>query len=318
MIGRLHHVVLPSRDPRQTAQFWSRVLRLPIVSATDDLVVVATNPAAPGLAFRALTSAELADRPDPDRSHRTPTSTDTPVLQVLVDDLATAVDEVWRAGCHTIDGRDDLFTDPDGNQFQLIPRVAPPPPEPVIWKRFAAIGDSTTEGKVDPTDDGQWIGWADRLAAHIATRQSEPLSYANLAISGCRLNDVRTEQFDVALAMEPDLLSIVGGVNDVISLRPDFAQMTADLDVMFARARARDITVITFTNPDISRVNPLATVVRERMLTWNGIIRRLAREHGVLFVDFEHVPMASDPRLYNEDRLHINTLGHVRVSITAR
>ncbi|MDO5681507.1 MAG: GDSL-type esterase/lipase family protein [Propionibacteriaceae bacterium] len=312
MIGRLHHVVLPSRDPRQTAQFWARILDLSIVSDDPSFVVVASNEAAPGLAFRPLTPAELAERPDrPGRDDGRP---DAPVIQLLVNDFSTAIDEVWRAGCHPVEGREDLFADPDGNRFQLIPRRLPPPPEPRIWRRFVAIGDSVTEGMVDSDGHGQWIGWADRFAAHIATHQAADLAYANLAISGFRLHDIRTQQFEAALAMEPDLLSIVGGVNDVISLRPDFDQMAADLDIMFARARARGITVISFTNPDISRANPLATVVRDRLLTLNGIVRRLAREHDVLFVDFEHVPVASDPRLWGEDRLHINTLGHVRVA----
>lgn len=312
MIGRLHHVVLPSRDPRQTAQFWSRILGLPLVSSSAELVVVAANEAAPGLAFRPLAPSERAERPD--RQGRDDGRADGPILQVLVNDYPAAIDEVWRAGCHPVAGRDDVFADPDGNRFQIIPRVVPPAPEPTVWHRFVAIGDSITEGMNDPDGHGQWIGWADRLAAHIATSQAEPLAYANLAVSGYRLHDIRTNQFDAALAMEPDLLSIVGGVNDVISLRPDFDQMAADLDIMFARARARGITVISFTNPDISQANPLATVVRDRLLTLNGVIRRLAREHGVLFVDFEHVPVASDPRLWSEDRLHINTLGHVRVA----
>jgi lysophospholipase L1-like esterase len=312
VIGRLHHLVLPSRDPRQTAQFWSRILELPIVESTGDWVVVAANPKAPGLAFQRLAALELRDRgAEPDRDDGRP---DAPVLQVLVDNLPAAIDEVWRAGCHTIEGAEDLFADPDGNRFRLVPRLVLPPPEPRVWRRFVAIGDSLTEGMVDSDGSGGWIGWADRLAAHIATRQDEPLEYANLAVRSLRVNEIRMQQFDAALAMRPDLLSIVGGMNDVIALRPDFTQLETDLEVMFSRARAQGITVVTFTNPDISRANPLATVVRDRLESFNAIVRRLAREHGVLFIDFEHIPMASDPRLWGEDRLHINTIGHVRVA----
>lgn len=332
MIGRLHHLALPSRDPRQAALFWSRILGLPIIAATSDFVIVAANEAAPGLIFRKVPEPEASERPERsgrigERGEKASRATeradwlgredgraDAPVLQILVDNLASAVDEVWRAGCHPIEGQEDLFADLDGNRFQLVQRVLKPAPEPPVWHRFVAIGDSVTEGWVDPDSEGHWIGWADRLAAHIATTQVEPLAYANLAISGYRLHDIRINQFDEALAMDPDVMSIVGGVNDVISLRPDFEQIATDLEFMFTRARAKGITVITFTNPDISRANPLATVVRERLLILNAITRRLAREHGVLFVDFEHVPVASDPRLWGEDRLHINTIGHVRVA----
>jgi hypothetical protein len=43
------------------------------------------------------------------------------------------------------------------------------------------------------------------------------LEYANLAIRGMRMKEIRVGQLDDALAMKPDLLSIFGGVNDLIA-----------------------------------------------------------------------------------------------------
>ena len=75
------------------------------------------------------------------------------------------------------------------------------------FRRYVAIGDSSTEGLEDPDGAGGYIGWADRLAQHIADVQDEPLEYANLAIRGLRTHDIRVGQLNDALAMRPDLLT---------------------------------------------------------------------------------------------------------------
>jgi lysophospholipase L1-like esterase len=182
------------------------------------------------------------------------------------------------------------------------------------FRRYVAIGDSTTEGLEDPYPSGGYRGWADRLAEHVAEAQEEPLEYANLAVRGLRLAEIRASQLDRALALEPDLMTIVGGVNDVIGLGRTSASMRADLATMFSRARAQDVTVLTFTMPDPTPVNPLGRRTREAMFALNDIIRAEAERYGVAVVDFQRYPVAEDPRLWHEDRLHINSLGHERVA----
>jgi len=182
------------------------------------------------------------------------------------------------------------------------------------FHRYVAIGDSTTEGLEDPYPEGGYRGWADRLAVHIADAQDEPLEYANLAVRGLRLGEIRSSQFDDALALQPDLMSIVGGVNDVIGMRCNFGHLRADFAAMFGEARRHDITVLTFTMPDPTGINPLGRRLRERMLALNDVIRAEAGRCGVLVVDFQQYPVAEDPRLWFEDRLHGNSLGHERVA----
>ena len=55
------------------------------------------------------------------------------------------------------------------------------------------------------------------MAQTIADGQTRPLEYANLAIRGLKLQEIRETQFDWALAMEPDLLTIFAGANDIMS-----------------------------------------------------------------------------------------------------
>lgn len=184
----------------------------------------------------------------------------------------------------------------------------------VTFHRYVAIGDSSTEGLVDPDGAGGYRGWADRLAQLIADAQTEPLEYANLAVRSLRLNEIRRRQFDEALALQPDLMTIFGGGNDLIGVGWDLDEMQGDLAAMYAEARARDCTVLTFTFPDPTSVNPLGKRVRDRMFRFNDIVRAEAERHGVLVMDFQHYPITEDPRLWFEDRLHGNELGHQRMA----
>lgn len=182
-----------------------------------------------------------------------------------------------------------------------------------LFHRYVAIGDSSTEGLEDPDGTGGYRGWADRLAQHLADGQREPLQYANLAIRGLRMAEIRM-QFEPALAFEPDLMTIFGGVNDVIAMRCDFAAIRTAYAEMFGEAERRGITVATFTMPDPAAINPLGKQLRERMYRLNDLVREEALTYGVRVLDLQRIPIAKDPRLWFEDRLHGNPLGHARVA----
>lgn len=183
-----------------------------------------------------------------------------------------------------------------------------------VFHRYVAIGDSSTEGLVDPDGHGGYRGWADRLAQLIADGQDEPLEYANLAIRSYRLTEIRNRQFDDAIAYRPDLMTIFGGVNDLIAPGADLSELRADLAAMYGEARAHDCTVLTFTLPDPTSVNPLGRRLKDRLFRWNDVVRAEAERYGVLVMDFQLYPIAEDPRLWFEDRLHGNELGHQRIA----
>ena len=165
------------------------------------------------------------------------------------------------------------------------------------FRRFVAIGDSTTEGLDDPDGEGGYRGWADRLAEIIANAQAEPLDYANLGVRSLHLSEIRATQFDAAMAMQPDLLSIFGGANDILSVACDFAGIGANLAAIFGEARSRNCTVVTFTMPDLSPINPFGRRLHGRMLRFNDIIREEAERYGVLIMDFQRYPIIQDPRI---------------------
>ena len=50
------------------------------------------------------------------------------------------------------------------------------------------------------------------------------------------------------------------------------------------------------------------------MFRFNDIVRAEAERYGVLVMDFQNYPITEDPRLWFEDRLHGNELGHQRTA----
>ncbi len=184
----------------------------------------------------------------------------------------------------------------------------------MTFTRYVAIGDSSTEGLEDPGTDGRHRGWADRLALHVAQAQGQPLLYANLAIRGRKTREVRDEQLAPALAMRPDLASVFAGTNDIIRSKYDEAQVIDDLRAMHVALRGIGATVVTITMPDLSAVAPFAERARPRLLAFNAAVRALCRETGSLLLDVAEYPVACDPRLWHEDRLHANAEGHQRIA----
>lgn len=184
----------------------------------------------------------------------------------------------------------------------------------MAYARYVAIGDSSTEGLDDPDGAGGYRGWADRLAAHVAAAQREPLLYANLAVRGKKTREIRDEQLASALAMRPDLATVFTGTNDLIRRRVDLDAVAADIVAMQRALRDAGATVLTITMPDLADVIPGAARLRARLERFNADVRAACAATGTLCIDLALHSVASDPRLWSEDRLHANTLGHTRIA----
>lgn len=177
------------------------------------------------------------------------------------------------------------------------------------YLRYVALGDSQTEGVGDGDDVTGLRGWADRLAEHLAVDNPD-LQYANLAVRGRRAGEVRAEQLGPALAMRPDLATVVAGVNDLLRFRVETAEVVGHLDAMFAALTDSGARVATVTFPDLTRVIPLARPVRSRILDINDRIRVAAARHGVAVAEIALHSSVADRRFWADDRLHCSPLGH--------
>ena len=185
---------------------------------------------------------------------------------------------------------------------------------PRTFARYVAIGDSSTEGLDDPDGRGGYHGWANRLAAHVAAAQSSPLLYANLAIRGRSTRQIRDEQLEPAVAMQPDLVTLFTGTNDVVKPRFDAAVVGRDVEHMQRRLIEGGAVVLGFTLPDLSIVLPIARPIAGRVRALNDALRQASASSGAILVDFAKHPVGSDPRLWGADRLHANSAGHERIA----
>lgn len=184
---------------------------------------------------------------------------------------------------------------------------------PRRFERYVAIGDSTSEGLDDPDGHGGYRGWANRLAERLAGEQGGIL-YANLAVRGRTTRQIREEQLPVALAMQPDLATVVAGTNDVLRSRFDAAAYGADLEAMQRALADIGAAVLTFTLPDLTPVMPLARILRDRVAALADATRVACGRSGAILCDLAAYPVSSDPRLWSEDRLHANSAGHARIA----
>jgi lysophospholipase L1-like esterase len=181
------------------------------------------------------------------------------------------------------------------------------------FSRYVAIGDSTTEGLEDPAPDGRGhLGFADRLATRLA-RENPDLLYANLAIRGRKMGQIRAEQLEPALTLRPDLATVVGGLNDILRPRVELDAVCAEFDGMVAALRASGATVVGVTFPDPARIMPAARLVRGRVHAFNEALRTVAARRGMVLVDLGERGVV-DPRLWSVDRLHANSAGHQRIA----
>lgn len=179
--------------------------------------------------------------------------------------------------------------------------------------RYVALGDSQTEGLGDGDDSMGLRGFADRLAEHLTT-VNPSLLYANLGVRGRLAGQVRDEQLRPALALRPDLVTVVAGVNDLLRPRFDAAEVAGHLEEMFAALTAAGAHVATLTFPDVGKIAPLARPLRSRVVDLNACIRAAAARHHVTVADTDRHAVATDPRLWTADRLHASPLGHERIA----
>jgi len=187
-------------------------------------------------------------------------------------------------------------------------------PQPQTFARYVAIGDSSTEGIDDPDGAGGYRGWSQRLAERIDNEQDTNLLYANLAVRGLTTKQIRDQQLDAALAMKPDLATLFCGTNDVTGLRFDASAVAADIAHMQRTLVDAGATVLSFTLPDLTPLMPLARLISPRIAAMNQALADASRDSGAILIDFAAHPVATDQRLWSEDRIHANSAGHERIA----
>jgi lysophospholipase L1-like esterase len=185
----------------------------------------------------------------------------------------------------------------------------------VSFQRYVAIGDSFTEGvgDADPTRPNGVRGWADRVAEVLGS--GDPgFGYANLAIRGRKLGPIIEEQLAPAIALEPDLVTVYAGANDIMRPRVDVDAIVARYDEALGRLAATGARLVVFTAFDPGG-SAIYRPLRGRFALYNELVRAAVARHGATLVDYWNLREYRDWRYWDADRMHMGPAGHQRMAI---
>ncbi|KPI21503.1 hypothetical protein OK074_1108 [Actinobacteria bacterium OK074] len=180
--------------------------------------------------------------------------------------------------------------------------------------RFVALGDSLTEGVGDRVDE-EWRGWAALLADGLS---DGPVEFTKLAVSGAQTRDVLERQTPAGLALRPDLVSVVVGVNDTLRCTFDIHTVAARLDEVYGAFHAQGATLFTACLPDpgamLGLPGPLAHPLARRQRAVNTVVHALSERYGAVHLHAAEGEWITDRALWSADRLHPGERGHRRLA----
>jgi lysophospholipase L1-like esterase len=174
--------------------------------------------------------------------------------------------------------------------------------------RYVALGDSYTIG----TSVAEAERWPNQLVARLADVETLELA-GNLGVNGYTSADLIREELPRLARLEPELVSVQIGVNDVVQGVPDErygANVTEIFDKVLAlvpAARAFALATPDYTVTPQGAAYGIPQRQRAGILHVNQILRHAAEERGIAFVPdlFEISAEADDdPAMVADDGLH--------------
>ncbi|MCT1767293.1 SGNH/GDSL hydrolase family protein [Brevibacterium casei] len=180
---------------------------------------------------------------------------------------------------------------------------------------YVAIGDSFSEGLMDPDPDGtpdRFRGWTDRLAELLVDSPAggPELLYANFAIRGRLLQGVIDEQVPKVLDLKPDLVSFCAGGNDCLRPRTDIDGLANQFERAVIAMRDEGIEVVMANGFDTETMSPLLRAVRPRVGVYNAHLWTIAQRHGCHMVDVWGLRPLYAEDMWAEDKIHLSPDGH--------
>ena len=123
------------------------------------------------------------------------------------------------------------------------------------------------------------------------------------------MDGVLADQIQAAVMLEPDLITLCAGMNDLLTVRTDLDAMMARYAEGLKTLQQTGALVMVFTAAGLRTV-PLFRRLRGRAAIYNELLRDTAEDLGVQLVDFWRFTEYRDPRMWDRDRIHLSSLGH--------
>lgn len=222
---------------------------------------------------------------------------------VLVTALVLGI-EIWLAL-----NRDYLPTDPP---LALGGTFGDPDAEVL---RFVVLGDSTAAGLGAEDPSG---AYATVLAERLARERNVRVELTVLGISGARVGDVLNEQVPAVGGLQPDLVFVGIGANDVTHLTP-LSRIEDEMTMVVERLQETGAAIVVAGAPDMRATawhQPLRWLAGIRGDQVAAAIEQVGHDQGVGVVELaeETGPFfEADPRAhFSSDEFHPSALGYRR------
>ena len=181
--------------------------------------------------------------------------------------------------------------------------------------RFVVLGDSTAAGLGAGDPAG---AYATVLAERLAAELKRPVRLHAFGVSGARVADVASEQVPRVAALEPDLVFVAIGANDVTHVTPlrevreDMATIVGELERTGARvvvAGPPHMGALAWHQPlryvAYLRGRQVADAIEDAAAARGASVVQLAKETGHFF--------AEEPEThFSEDEFHPSATGYRR------
>ncbi|MFX3636721.1 MAG: SGNH/GDSL hydrolase family protein [Candidatus Pristimantibacillus sp.] len=183
-----------------------------------------------------------------------------------------------------------------------------------MWKQFVAIGDSLTQGIGDEVDGIALKSWVD----HFAELHKPALKFTNLAKRGLISKEIREQQLEQALALQPDLVSLIAGANDILKGRWNRNEYKNDMTSMVDALSKSGATIILGSQADFTIRLPFPLeqkqAIKEQLVEANEIVQSLSRQYNLYYIDFWNHPLAQDAAIWSKDLVHPNSRGYQKIA----
>lgn len=196
------------------------------------------------------------------------------------------------------------------NRETLMPGVSvrPMTSGPIV---YVALGDSTGVG-VGSREGGYVARLYKRL---LERRPGSKLS--NLCVSGATTEDVLRSQLDRAVALNPDLVTVGIGINDIgHGFSPE--QFSKNYEVILSTLKQKTHAQIVVTNiPDISSApripGPMRSAYQQQITEFCNRSEEIANRHGVTVFDMYSITkddLPLHPEYFSSDGFHPSDQGY--------
>jgi lysophospholipase L1-like esterase len=175
--------------------------------------------------------------------------------------------------------------------------------------RYVALGDSCTIGTATRSPDERW---PNQLVRRLAAAGFEVDLVANLGVNGFTSMDVIRSELPRLAELDPGLLTLLVGVNDVVQGVP-IETYTANAATILDQSLGLvpPARIVTVSTPDYT-VTPQGAAYGDparqsaAIRQVNEILARLSEDRGIRHVDIHDLSLraASDSGLVADDGLH--------------